>query len=158
MRAINWDRWGAWAASICAVHCVLTGVAMGLVSVLGLGFIANPTIEQTFIALAVGFGVLALWSGFKKHQSWVPAALFGGGLVALAIKNTIFACTHEVAPGQPHHHSHEPGAVISAVVAGALLVGFHVLNLRLSHRCACPACRAPIEQGSSAKKAPSIVR
>lgn len=155
---INWDKWGAWAASICAVHCVLTGVAMGLVSVLGLGFIANPAFERTFIALAVGFGGLALWSGFKKHQSWVPGALFGGGLVALAIKNTVFACTHEAVAGQPHVHDHGPGATISAVVAGALLVSFHVVNIRLSHRCSCPACHPTASQSDSSNQVPSVAK
>ncbi|MFQ3587479.1 MAG: MerC domain-containing protein [Fimbriimonadaceae bacterium] len=158
MRSINWDKWGAWAASVCAVHCVLTGVAMGVVSVLGLGFLADPTIERTFIALAVGFGAVALWSGFKKHESWVPAAIFGGGLVALAVKNTIFACPHEAVAGQAHVHEHGPGAVISAVVAGVLLVSFHALNIRLSHRCTCPACRPVDETESGPEQAPSVVR
>ena len=38
---INLDKLGACASAICAVHCLLTGIALGLLSVAGLGFMGS---------------------------------------------------------------------------------------------------------------------
>jgi len=57
---LNLDRIGAIASTICAVHCLLTGVAFGLLSVFGLGFIGSPEAEAGFIAFAVGVGSFTL--------------------------------------------------------------------------------------------------
>ena len=117
------DKVGAFASTVCAVHCVLTGLALGLLSVAGLGFVASPAAEAAFFGFAFVLGVAALIHGRRKHHSRVPAAVFALGMVLLTSAHTVFEET------AAHHWVSAAG--------GIALVAFHVLNARLGHRCGC---------------------
>lgn len=124
-----WDRLGAGASTVCAVHCVLTGVALGLLSSLGFGFFANPALDYAFIGLAVLVGAIALWHGVKRHGSYVPALFYVAGLGFV-----LAAHFEDLLHGSGVEHRH--GLVLSLLSAagGLCFVLFHVLNLRL-RRC-----------------------
>lgn len=130
-RKIDVDKLGAIAGTVCAVHCLLTGVALGLLSVAGLGFIGSAASEIGFITVAVVLGLWAIRHGIKKHHSWLPASIFVAALGCIAISHFVF----------PHaHEGGETGSTAStvfAVLGGLCLVAFHVVNLRLAHRCGC---------------------
>lgn len=141
------DRIGATASAICAVHCVLTGIALGLLSSLGFGFFANPLIDFLFIGIAVSVGLVAMIHGVRRHKSWGPATVYVAGLLSV-----VFAHFHGPHPGHEahnpfvHQHGHDNVSTILSVVGGLCFVGFHIWNLRLQHRhdasCACckPLC------------------
>jgi hypothetical protein len=118
----NWDRIGAFASMACAVHCLLTGVALGLLSVAGLGFVGSLWADLAFIGFALLVGVTAIWHGYRKHHSLVPALVFclSLGLIAMAF----FAVGERTA-----WHT------VFSVAGGLGLVSFHVLNLRFGHSC-----------------------
>ncbi len=129
------DRLGAYAGAICAVHCVLTGFAIGLISVLGLGFLASPVAEGAFLLSAAVLGVVALVHGHRKHHSLVPAWIFIAGLSCLLISHFAFA----------HGHGHgaerqAAGASVFSILGGLSLVAFHVTNQRLQQACGCRHC------------------
>jgi hypothetical protein len=127
------DRIGAYASAVCAVHCLITGVALGLLSVSGLGFLGSPTAELGFFAVTVTIGVVALVHGHRKHHSIVPALVFVTGLASLLSGHFFF--------GHDHDHAPQPFPTAFNVVGGLCLVAFHVLNQRLQHRCSCDHCR-----------------
>lgn len=129
MKAARWnvDRIGAYASAICAVHCVLTGVALGLLSVLGLDFIGSPVTEAMFFLTAVVVGSWALIHGMRKHRSAVPGSVFVIGMGCLLVSH--FAFGHGTA-----------GGTIFSVLGGLSLLAFHWLNRRLSHGCNCSHC------------------
>lgn len=129
----NWDRVGTYASAICAVHCLLTGVALGLLSVMGLGFLGSPITEAAFFIVAVVVGVAALVHGRRKHHSVLPALIFVSGMASLLISHFVFGHGHEGG------HS-SPGGTFFAVLGGASLVIFHVVNRTLQHRCGCSHC------------------
>jgi hypothetical protein len=130
-RKMNLDKVGACASAICAVHCLLTGVALGLLSVLGFGFLGHPLVDSLFVAIAVLVGAFALRHGIRCHRSYVPAAFFTIGLFAIAAAH--LSGLGEVAG----RHSHGLQQTVLSVVGGGCLVLFHWLNLRLQKAKTC---------------------
>jgi hypothetical protein len=134
---VNLDKVGAYASAICAVHCLLTGVALGLLSILGLGFIGSLPAEIGFISVAVVIGSWAIVHGIKKHHSYIPALIFSFGIACIAISH--FALPHSESPGVPLTGAHIASTVF-AVLGGLSLVAFHFVNYRLQKGCECGQC------------------
>ncbi len=122
------------------MHCILSGVALGLLSSLGLGFFGNLWVDVAFVGIAVIVGAVALWHGVKKHGSPIPALFYVGGLVSI-----LFAHFEDFSHGFPVHAEHQHGQVttILSVIGGLCFVFFHVLNLRLQHSHRNPTCCSP---------------
>lgn len=137
MSRVNVDRLGAIAGTACAIHCALSGVALGLLSTVGMGFLASETSEVVFLTVTLSLGSFAVVQGFRKHRSLWPTVLFVIGLFFIVLG-------HQVGGGHDHHgHSHSnPFSWMLSVAGASSLVVFHVLNKRLSHKCSCtnPAC------------------
>lgn len=133
-----WDKVGACASAICAVHCVLTGVALGLLSSLGLGFFGSLWVDFAFVGIAVVVGAIAMWHGIRKHGSYIPALFYVGGLIAILV-----AHFEDFSHSAPVHAVHRHGAVttVLSIMGGLCFVTFHILNLRLQHihdhKCTC---------------------
>jgi len=125
----NVDRVGAYASAICAVHCIVSGLALGLLSVVGLDFIGSPVTEALFYLTAVGVGSWALMHGLRRHRSLWPGAIFLAGMACLFVSHFVFG--HGRA-GQP-----SVGGTILSVAGGLSLVSFHIVNQRLTKRCSC---------------------
>lgn len=129
-RKFDVDKAGAIAGTICAVHCLLTGLALGLLSVAGLGFLGSAASEAAFIGVALLLGAWAVRHGIRRHHSWIPAMVFVLGLGCIATSHFAFE----------HAHSGERGSlgsVVFAVAGGLCLTAFHIVNSRLAHRCGC---------------------
>lgn len=131
------DRVGACASALCAVHCLATGIAMGFLAVAGLGFMAHPAVEASFIAVALFVGGWAVVHGIRRHHSKIPAAIFALGL-------SMIVASHFV--GHEHVESGQVNVwtTILAVSGGTCLALFHFANSKLQHRgCSCPLHRDP---------------
>ncbi len=126
----NTDRMaklGACASAVCAVHCVLTGAAFGLLSVAGLTFLREPWVELAFLGLTAVLGGWALRHGLRRHGSWVPSIFFLLGLAMVVAKH--FALGHDAAG---------PVATLLPVLGSLSLIAFFVTNARLPHKaCGC---------------------
>ena len=55
--AFDVDRAGSIASSLCAIHCVLSGVAVSLLTSLGASFIASKSVENLFLLSAAIYPV-----------------------------------------------------------------------------------------------------
>lgn len=132
-----WERIGVCAGTLCAVHCVLTGLALGLLSVVGLGFMSNPWIEFSFLGVAGGTGVWAIQHGVRRHHSWAPAMVFVGGLGLIVGSHFLFESDFGRA-GVGNWLG------VGMAVTGGLAIGaFHFVNRRMQHRgCACHPVRS----------------
>ncbi|MBS1714861.1 MAG: MerC domain-containing protein [Armatimonadetes bacterium] len=153
MKRFDVDKWGAFASGLCAVHCLLVGVAFGLLPVLGLEFMASHEAEIGFFSAAILFGFWAIASGRRKHGSWLPAKVFAAGLALVAVSHFVI--------GHPDGHGHGLHSAVGlqlpesfgavgtamAVAGGLTLVAFHFVNHRLANKatCGCPVCH--IEDG-----------
>lgn len=134
---VNFDKVGAVASAICAVHCLLTGLFLGLLSIIGLGFIGSGPAEFGFISAAVLIGSWAIVHGVRKHHSYIPALIFAFGLACIATSHFVFPHRHEA------HGAMTPAQIAStvfAVLGGLSLVSFHLVNLRLQKGCECGRC------------------
>ena len=108
------DRFGIMLSGLCAVHCLL-GVV--LVGILGLGgeALLNPAIHRIGLALAVVVGIVTLGLGVKRHGQLAPLLIGGCGLV-------LMACGLMV-----EHGSKEAMLTVAGVSLVALA---HIRNLR----------------------------
>jgi hypothetical protein len=132
-RGVLLDKVGACASALCAVHCLLTGVGMSLLAIMGLGFLGNPWVEFSFLGVALVVGTWALIHGIKRHHSYIPASAFVLGICSILLSH--FA-GHSHGPG--HSESMTPLGTGLAVVGGLGIVAFHWLNFRFQHRgCGC---------------------
>ena len=133
---VDVDKVGAYASAICAVHCLLTGVALGLLSFAGLGFLGSVWADIAFLSIAVLVATVAIVHGIRKHHSYKPAMLFVAGLVSVVLGHFVFrhAEAGESATGT------QAISTFFSVLGGLCFVGFHVLNLRLQHKCGCTHC------------------
>lgn len=77
------DRAGIILSGLCAVHCVL-GVV--LVGVLGLGgeALLSPAIHRVGLGLALGVGLVSLGFGVIRHGRIAPLVIGGVGLALMA--------------------------------------------------------------------------
>lgn len=143
---LNLDKLGACASAICAVHCLLTGVALGLLSVVNLGFFGSLWADIGFLTVALLIGSLAVWHGIRAHHSYLPASVFVLGLVFIVLGHFVFRHSHE--PGAIEDSFSHAASVTFSVLGGLSLVAFHTLNLRLQKAggCGCNACTQPIHE------------
>jgi hypothetical protein len=112
------DRAGMILSGLCAVHCVL-GIV--LVGVLGLGgeALLSPAIHRVGLGLALGVGLVSLGIGVRRHGRIAPLVIGGLGL---ALMGTAIAVGHGTAE-----------AVLT--ICGVSLVALaHLRNLQ-GHRC-----------------------
>lgn len=126
------DRRGMLLTSLCFVHCVAGPILLsyaGLSSLVGV----SEKLEPLFLAGSAAMGMIAFVPAYRqKHGRKSCLALFACGLFCLLLRR----------------HVDIPAVPLEAIATGAgasLIVGAHVLNLRLSKRCQCcnPVSEAP---------------
>lgn len=129
VRSGSWavlDKVGACVSTLCAVHCLLTGLAMGFLAVAGLEFLGNPLVEAAFVVVAVSVGIWAMLHGIRRHHSFIPSLIFMVGIAAIVASHFV------------GHETNKPWGTVLAVAGGLSIAAFHLLNQRLQHRsCGC---------------------
>jgi hypothetical protein len=118
---INFDRMGSIASVLCAVHCALSGFALGLISLVGLEFLASEKTEVFFILLTLGLGLISIYFGYTKHKKAWPSLLFLMGGVLVTAPHFLFGHGHEISIA----------GRMTSILGAACLVGFHFVNQKL---------------------------
>lgn len=90
------DRIAIGLSGLCAVHCVATAVALGLVASAG-GLLGKPIIHEVGLGLAMILGAIALWRGIRDHGFVLPSAVGAGGLAIMAFAMTLHEAGYEPA-------------------------------------------------------------
>lgn len=102
-------------SGLCALHCLATAIAVGLLSSVA-GMLEAPIIHEGGLAVAMVLGALALGNGARQHGMLLPVAVGALGLGIMAGSLTL-----------PHGHAGE----VAYSVLGVLLLAFgHELNRR----------------------------
>ncbi|MHC2069264.1 MerC domain-containing protein [Bremerella sp. T1] len=90
----NWRDYAGITASVaCAIHCAAMPMVIGFLPMLGLSFLADESFHQWMAGICFMFAVAAFIPGWRKHRSWLPAAIGVGGLVV--ITGTAFGLSDE---------------------------------------------------------------
>jgi hypothetical protein len=112
------DALGAGLSFLCAIHCLLMPFIIGILPLIGLGFLAEHTAEEVFVGCSVLLALCSLCWGFKKHGKL-------HGIIVLAIAIGLLVSGLYIA----HDHS-------VFLVAGATCIALaHLVNKRLCHTC-----------------------
>lgn len=113
------DYLGITASLICAVHCSVLPIAIGL-GFLGSGFLVGHGIfEMVFIGLSMFFAFTSLYQSYQKiHHNVVPFVMFISGLVMI-ISGLYF---------------HGISEIILATMGGIIIAVSHFYNIRLSQQ------------------------
>jgi len=118
------DRLGAAASLACAAHCAAMPLLIGLLPLVGLGFLAKEQTEWALVGFSLGVGSLSLIPSYaRKHRQWRPLLLFAFGASLIVV---VRLCI-------------EDGSRLEApaMVIGALLIACaHQVNRRLCRSCA----------------------
>jgi MerC mercury resistance protein len=118
------DKVGIAVASLCFVHCIVGPVLLvfaGFSSLIHL----SENLEPVFLLGSAAMGLAALLPGYRRRHGRISClVMFGGGLVSLVSKRYLGA--HGIVP-----------EMALAGVGAVLLIGAHILNLRLCRHCPC---------------------
>lgn len=136
------DRAGATASFLCAIHCALMPIAVTLLPLVGLGFLAHDAVEWLLIGLSASLGIISLMMGFRSHRSYHALVVLSVGLGLLCLGRLTHppACSasHDHAAHVTHTHgaSHGRGLSVTLLVLGGLTVaGAHLINRSLCRSC-----------------------
>lgn len=116
------DRVGATASFACAVHCVALPFVLGLLPLIGLGFLASHAFERVFVVCAVLLASGSMLTAYRRHRRPQALMLMVPGIVLL-----VFGVGVDI---DAHILLH----TVSVVCGGVLVASAHVANLALSHR------------------------
>lgn len=111
------DRIAIALSGLCAAHCFLTAVVLGLLASAG-GIFESPIFHEAGLAIAIGLGAIALGHGAIVHGYMMPAAIGSLGLGVMAGALTM------------DHGTQESLYTLAGV---AILALGHDLNHRASH-------------------------
>lgn len=117
-----YDRLGATAATLCAVHCAVLPLAMAFLPALGLEFLASHAFEGFFLAFTTVFAVLSVGHSLRAHGRFFAWPLLLSGLAILFAERFV-----------PAIHDHALLHALTMTTAGTLVAVAHLLNLRLAH-------------------------
>lgn len=115
------DRIGAVASFVCAVHCALLPIVFGVLPALGLGLLADHSLERAFVAFAIILATTSLLFGLRRHGSYRAFWLLVPG-IALLLAGMLVG----------DDHTDVTHAVLVSI-GGTLVALSHIVNLRLSH-------------------------
>jgi len=128
----RYDKLGSVLSSLCAVHCLCMPVLVGMLPMLGLTFLANPTLERIVAVSMILFATACLWAGCRYHRRWALFSLLGAG--AALVLYIQFAGPPEDAENREWK---EAGFM---ACGGSLIAVSHLLNRRLRAGCDCRHC------------------
>lgn len=117
-----YDRLGATAATLCAVHCAVLPLAMVFLPALGLEFLASHAFEGFFLAFTTVFAALSVGHSLRAHGRFYAWSLLIPGLAILFAERFV-----------PAIHDHALLHALTMTTAGTLVAVAHLMNLRLAH-------------------------
>lgn len=115
------DRLGVAASTLCAVHCALLPLLLGLAPALGLKFGGWVDFDQAFVVFASLLAATTLTLGYRRHRIFRAWVLLLPGLALVWLGS--FTALHD----------HTLGHLGVMVAGGLLLAAAHLANLRLTH-------------------------
>jgi len=87
---INYDRLGIFTSVACAIHCTLLPLLVSGLPFWGIDWLEHKGIEWSMIGLALLFGTMSLYHGYKQHHGKAfPLVLFGMGFLLLILNQVI---------------------------------------------------------------------
>ena len=119
--ASRFDRLGATASFLCAVHCAALPLVIATLPAIGLGFLANHRFEHGFVAFASVLALTTLIVGFRRHHRFRAFWFLVPGILLLAAGMIV------------DFESSATAHAVLVAMGGTLVAVSHLTNLRLAH-------------------------
>lgn len=120
------DKVGAGASFLCAIHCSILPVAVSLLPIIGLSWLADENIERCFLAISAFLGIFSLCWGFSVHRKMHALAVLATGIGLMAVG---------------HIAEDTTWGVVVAVAGGLSIATSHLINHKLCTTChTCGEC------------------
>jgi hypothetical protein len=117
------DRLGVVSSTLCAIHCLITPLALAALPMIGVQAVLGESLERSFVAAGLALGSLSLTPSFRRlHRRLLPLMLFLAGALLWLIARL----------GPAADSALELPTMIAGSVA---VVTAHVANRRLCHAC-----------------------
>jgi len=122
------DRIGFAASFLCAVHCALMPVLLGLMPLLGTKLTAFEGVDVAFVVFVSVLGVTTLTLGWRRHRVRRALLLLLPGLILLWTGSATYL------------HEHVVLHAVFMTTGGLAVAAAHFLNLRLTHAYSAACC------------------
>jgi hypothetical protein len=119
LRAGRLDQLGMVASLACAIHCAALPLVATLLPLLGLEFLANPTVEMVMIGLSLIIGIWSLTGSYPLHKKRAPMLVLLAGFSFIALGHFLF----------------ETAEAVLIPIGGFTIAAAHYLNWRGSRPC-----------------------
>jgi hypothetical protein len=115
------DSLGTTVSLACAIQCSLFPLLVGVLPIIGLGFLLGDRLEQVFLATSLVLAVSSFGSGFRAHRRfYIFAFLLSASALILVGRLWV-----------------DPSYEVPLVVSGTLVLATgHIVNHRLCRLCA----------------------
>ncbi|MDO7742295.1 MAG: MerC domain-containing protein [Pedobacter sp.] len=119
--ALQLDRLGMTASTLCAIHCALVPIFLTALPLAGLQFLANEWVEITMIIVSVILGTLSLSISYRKqHKKVLPFFILFTGFALI---------------GTGHFAGIESLEPVLIPIGGFTVAAAHLINWRLNRLC-----------------------
>jgi len=114
------DSLGATVSIACAIQCSIFPLLVGVLPLLGLGFLLGDGVEKIFVATSVILGISSFTWGFRSHRRF--------HIFAFLISALVLICAGRYCVDERYE--------TLVVISGTLVLSFgHFLNRRLCRLC-----------------------
>ena len=79
------DKLGACLSSICAIHCMVMPILIGMLSTVGLGFLADDQAELVIFSAALALALLSAAMGWRAHRRPVVLLAFASAIATTLV-------------------------------------------------------------------------
>lgn len=121
LRRLTWDTVGITASSICAVHCVLTPIALLFLPAL-VKFLPSELFHRWLVPIVFCIGTLAFVSGFRQHRRKLLLVPLIAGVALIAAGAFWIA--------------NETAEIFITMLGSASIIAAHVMNRTFCRLCA----------------------
>lgn len=131
----NLDKIGLAASLICAVHCAFLPLIIGILPLIGMGFMAHGLFDWVMVGIAAIVGLVSIMKGHQTHKKHTPACFFIPGIFIILI--SLFVASHfgECHTCAGHDHDEFPFHSIMMAIGGVLIAVSHFINMKLCKSC-----------------------
>ena len=116
----TFDRVGAGLSMICALHCLVSPLVIGLASAIGVGLLFSEFVEGILIVSALGLASFTYLLGIRMHRQWLLMVVLTAAMLPMLGGLLWYHGTVET---------------VLVVTGSLLLVGGHFWNRSLCLQC-----------------------
>ncbi|MCG8406956.1 MAG: MerC domain-containing protein [Phycisphaerales bacterium] len=77
------DGLGVVASLLCAIHCAAMPFVIGLLPLIGLGFLADAAFHQWMAVICLAIAISSFVPGWRQHRRLIPGMTAFGGIVLI---------------------------------------------------------------------------